>query len=152
MNFGGKIVDDDKNKATNFNIFFVNVRTSTENTIPKVPNRTPYRCSRNRNQINFVIAHVSNDEILDMINSLANKSTGPSSIPLKLFHLIPDFIIIPLAYIINMSLLTGEYPDVLKLVKVIPIYKGGETQDVNNYRPISLLSIFDKIIEKIMHK
>ena len=51
-----------------------------------------------------------------------------------------------------MSLLSGEYPDLLKLVKVIPIYKGGETQDVNNYRPISLLSIFDKIIEKIMHK
>ena len=64
----------------------------------------------------------------------------------------PDLIIVPLAYIINMSLLTGEYPDLLKLVKVIPIHKGGSTQDVNNYRPISLLSIFDKIIEKLMHK
>ena len=51
-----------------------------------------------------------------------------------------------------MSLLTGEYPDLLKLVMVIPIHKGGSTQDVNNYRPISLLSIFDKIIEKLMHK
>ena len=50
-----------------------------------------------------------------------------------------------------MSLLTGVYPDLLKVVKVIPIHKGGSTQDVNNYRPISLLSIFDKIIEKIMH-
>jgi hypothetical protein len=36
-------------------------------------------------------------------------------------------------------------------VKVIPIHKGGSTQDVNNFRPISLLSIFDKIIEKLMH-
>ena len=35
---------------------------------------------------------------------------------------------------------------------MIPIHKSGSTQDVNNYRPISLLSIFDKIIEKIMHK
>ena len=51
-----------------------------------------------------------------------------------------------------MSLLTGEYPDLLKVVKVIPIHKGGSTQEVNNYRPISLLSIFDKIIEKLMHK
>ena len=50
-----------------------------------------------------------------------------------------------------MSLLTGVYPDLLKLVKVIPIHKGSSTQDVNNYRPISLLSIFDKIIEKLMH-
>ena len=103
-------------------------------------------------QVNFVIAHISNEEILDTINSLEIKSTGPSSIPLKLLSLIPDLIIIPLAYIINMSLLSGEYPDLLKVVKVIPIHKGGSTQEVNNYRPISLLSIFDKIIEKLMHK
>ena len=99
-----------------------------------------------------MIAHISNEEILDIINSLENKSTGPSSIPLKLLSLIPDLIIMPLAYIINMSFLTGEYPELLKIVKVIPIHKGGSTQDVNNYRPISLLSIFDKIIEKIIHK
>ena len=65
---------------------------------------------------------------------------------------IPDLIIVPLAYIINMSFLTGEYPDLLKQVKVIPIHKGGSSQDINNYRPISLLSIFDKIIEKLIHK
>ena len=47
-----------------------------------------------------------------------------------------------------MSVLTGEYPDLLKQVKVTPIHKGGSSQDINNYRPISLLSIFDKIIEK----
>ena len=51
-----------------------------------------------------------------------------------------------------MSFITGEYPNLLKIVKVIPIHKSGSTQDVNNYRPISLLSIFDKIIEKLMHK
>ena len=64
----------------------------------------------------FVIAHVSNEEILDIITSLENKSTGPSSIPLKLLSLIPDLIILPLAYIINMSFITGEYPNLLKIV------------------------------------
>ena len=57
----------------------------------------------------------------------------------------------PLAYIINRSFSTGVFPKLMKNVKVIPIHKGGSTQDVNNYRPISLFSIFDKIIEKIMH-
>ena len=65
--------------------------------------------------------------------------------------MIPDLIIVPLACPC-MSLLTGEYLDLLKLAKVIPIHKDGSTQDVNIYRPISLLSIFDKIIEKLMHK
>ena len=35
---------------------------------------------------------------------------------------------------------------------MIPIHKGGSTQDINNFRPISLLPIFDKIIEKMMHR
>ena len=89
----------------------------------------------------FVIARVSNEEILDIINSLENKSTGPSSIPLKLLSLIPDLIILPLAYIINMSFITGSYQNLLKIVKVIPIHKGGYTQDVNNYRHLSCQSL-----------
>ena len=51
-----------------------------------------------------------------------------------------------------MSFITDEYPNLLKIVKVIPIHKVGSTQDVNNYRPVSLLSIFDKIIEKLIEK
>ena len=77
---------------------------------------------------------------------------GPNSIPLKLLKLIPDLIIAPLCRLINESFSSGKFPDLLKIVKVIPIHKGGSTQDMNNYRPISLLSIFDKIIEKLMHK
>ena len=93
-----------------------------------------------------------NQEVLDVINLLQNKSSGPYSIPFKLLMLIPDLLIIPLAHIINMSFNTGVYQDLLKIVKVIPIHKGGSTQEVNNFQPISLLSIFDKIMEKIMHK
>ena len=147
LNVGDKIIDDNKEIATNFNNFFVNAGPNMEEMIPKVPNISP-KFPRNYNQMKFVIAHVSNEEILDIINSLENKSTGPSSIPLKMLSIIPDVIILPLAYIINISFLTGVYPNLLKIVKVIPIHKGGSTQDVNNYRPISLLSIFDKIIEK----
>ena len=51
-----------------------------------------------------------------------------------------------------MSFSSGKFPDPLKIFKTIPIHKGGSTILLNNYRPISLLSIFDKIIEKLMHK
>ena len=91
-------------------------------------------------------------EVLDIINQLENKSTGPQSIPIKLLKLIPDLILIPLCRIINQSFQTGVFPDALKISEVIPIHKGGSTEEINNYRLISLLSIFDKIIEKIMHK
>ena len=73
----------------------------------------------------FLIAQVSHDEVLNIINSLEYKATGPVSIPIKLLKLIPDLILVPLCNIINVSFNTGVFPNLLKLVKVIPIHKGG---------------------------
>ena len=110
----------------------VNVGPSTENSIPKVPNISKSKFLKNRAQIYFLIAHVSNEEIIDIIKSLENKSTGPCSISLKMLTVILDLIIIPLANIINMSFRTGEYPELLEVVKVVPIHKGGSiNQSIN---------------------
>ena len=46
----------------------------------------------------------------------------------------------------------GIYPDFLKIAKVIPIFKGGEINEENSYRPISILTQFNKIFEKLLHK
>ena len=107
---------------------------------------------KDRNQLNFLIAHISHEEVLDIIHQLENKSTGPQSIPIKLLKLVPDLILIPLCKIINHSFQTGVYPGALKISEVIPIHKGGSTEELDNYRPIALLSIFNKIIEKLLHK
>ena len=56
----------------------------------------------------------------------------------------------PLSEICNLSFTQGIFPDKNKIAKVIPIFKKGSTKDTNNYRPISLLSIFSKIMEKLM--
>lgn len=52
----------------------------------------------------------------------------------------------------NMSISTGIYPHKLKHAVVIPIYKADDETDPNNYRPISLLSVFNRIFEKLMYK
>ena len=44
------------------------------------------------------------------------------------------------------------FPESIKVAKVVPTFKSGSSQDINNYRPISLLSVFSKIIEKIVHQ
>ena len=54
--------------------------------------------------------------------------------------------------LINESFSTDRFPDKLKIAKVIALHKKGATDDRANYRPISLLSVFSKIFEKIMHK
>ena len=61
-----------------------------------------------------------------------------------------DDICNPLNQISNLSLSTGQHPDILKISKTIPIYKKGSRLLVSNYRPISLLSNINKIIEKIV--
>ena len=152
LNVNGVIVDDPAMIAEKLNKFFVNVGPETEKKVPKVPNASPEKYLKNRNQFELIIAHISEEEILNIISALPNKSSGPTSIPLRLLQDASDIIITPLCHIINLSLSTGIFPDILKITKVVAIHKGGSTQELNNFRPISLLSIFDKIIEKLIHK
>ena len=56
-----------------------------------------------------------------------------------------------LAKIINMSVMSGIFPKSLKVARVVPIHKAGCKEDLNNYRPISILPIYSKIIEKVMY-
>ena len=93
-----------------------------------------------------IIAHISEEEILDIIKALPNKGMGPASIPLRLLKIVADIIVIPLCLIINTSFTTGIFPNVLKTTKIIPLHKGGSNDELNNVRPFSLLSIFDKLL------
>ena len=61
-----------------------------------------------------------------------------------------SIIIEPLTYICNLSFQTGLVPDELKRARIVPVYKKGDRSVITNYRPISLLSVFHKILEKLM--
>ena len=152
IKINNKLIDNPKNIVESLNDFFVNVGPNTEKSIPHNPVVKPENYLKNKNEFNFVIEDITEDEVMEIIKQCEIKSTGPQSIPVNLLKLIPDLIISPLLKIINNSFSSGIFPDALKISKVIPIHKGESTQELNNYRPISLLSIFDKIIEKLMHK
>ena len=61
-----------------------------------------------------------------------------------------DKYIVPLTHIINVSITKGYFPEEFKLAKVLPIFKSGDDQNIQNYRPISILPFFSKIFEKII--
>ena len=151
LNVNGNVIDDPKCIANSYNNFFTNVGFNIDKDIPII-NKSPESFLKQRNDENFLISHVTHEELIDLIKTLdSKKGSGPSSIPVRLLLLIPDLIVVPLCQIINKSFDTGVFPESLKTAKVISIFKKGSTQDVNNYRPISLLSIFDKIFEKLMY-
>ena len=81
-----------------------------------------------------------------------NKALGLYSTPVKLLKLAKSVISIPLTKIFNQSVLTGVYPAKLKYAKVIPVYKGEDETLPENYRPISLLSIYNRLFEKILYR
>ena len=56
-----------------------------------------------------------------------------------------------LRYVFDLSLQTEIFPDPLKIGKVTPVFRTGDLKEISNYRPISVLSRFSKILERIMH-
>ena len=92
-------------------------------------------------------------EIINCISLLSKKnSSGPDLMNSKIINMVAPVIAAPLSYIYNLSLKTGIFPENLKIAKVIPIFKKGDNQLISNYRPISLLSVFSKIFEKLIAK
>lgn len=91
-------------------------------------------------------------EIILLAKSFSSKrSSGMDGFSGNLIFKCIKHIAKPLSLIYNESLSTGKFPLNLKQGLVIPIHKKGGKRDMNNYRPISLLSSFSKLLEKIMH-
>ena len=90
-------------------------------------------------------------EVSNVIQSLKNKSSHVSTYPSKVLKYVSEIISPILSTIINMSLSMGVFPDKLKLARVVPIHKGGDETEIDNYRPISILHILSKIFERIVH-
>ena len=62
-----------------------------------------------------------------------------------------DLICIPICNIFNQSIGQGIFPDDWKYARVAPLFKAGDRKDVNNYRPISVISIVAKVFERIVY-
>ena len=87
---------------------------------------------------NMVISYVSYMDIKNTILSLKNSSPAYDELPSYIAKQWIDNYVMPLIYIINMSLMEGIFPSEFKLAKIVPIFKPGESDKITNYRPISV--------------
>ena len=78
-------------------------------------------------------------------------SAGFDLINSSLIKQVVHAISLPLTFVINSSISTGVVPDDMKIARVTPIFKAGDPTIVNNYRPISVLTSFSKIIERVVY-
>ena len=148
----GKAVSQPKDIAEHFNDYFTSICKELQKHIPSTKRNFSHNLT-NQNEESFFMTPATPEVISDLIQiPSSNKSTGPNSIPTSILKKIKNEISIPLSVIINNSFENGIFPNLLKSEKVIPVFKNGFRLSCKNYRPISLLSNIDKIIEKLIHK
>jgi exonuclease III len=140
------------------NTYFISMADQTrinniKDTQPFMENSMQYLKSNYKKQFATITwEYVSTWEIEKIIKSLkSSNSAGYDEINTRLLKLVSPYILSPLTHICNSSLRTGIFPTRLKYASVIPIYKKGDTQLMSNYRPISILTTFSKIVEKIIY-
>ena len=143
------ILDNPQDIAESFNSFFISNSNVSypQNHKPNYKQFLPPS-----NPTSFFITEVDEDEILKVIKSMKPSSSQAydKSSNFLIKHTIP-FLLKPLTHCINLSLSHGIFPDCLKTTKIIPIHKNGSTNEITNYRPISIISTFSKILEKVVY-
>ena len=147
----GAFLTDERQIANKFNNYFSSI---ADNLVKKIPNSfthfTYYLGNSFKNSI--FLKPTSPQEIAQIVATLKPKlSCGYDNIPLKVIKYIPPNILEVLVYIFNLSYSQEVYFNCFKTAKVEPIFKKGDPKSIANYRPISLLPCFSKILEKITH-
>ena len=136
--------------AEGFNNFFCGIGQKLANEIPQTEKSYTEFLGDKLSQ-NFKFDHITEENILSTLSKLKPKySSGRDNISTMLLKEIMPLIIKPVTYLFNLSLKTGYIPDDYKCAKIVPIHKSGAMDRFDNYRPISILPAFSKLLEKIV--
>ena len=145
------IFNTNKTIANGFNEYFVNVGPKLASRIPNQALNPSYEMNYNYPN-SFFLTPTNSFEVTEIIKNLkAKTSTDYNYISPKIVKSNHISIAQPLAHIINISFKSGIFPQRLKVAKVVPIYKSKDECNFENYRPISLLPTFSKIIERLVY-
>ncbi|XP_047142746.1 uncharacterized protein LOC124817010 [Hydra vulgaris] len=148
---GKTILTESNDIAIELNKHFTTIGTKLSNSIPNI-NDKHVNDAQNLSNSNINYTEVTYTEFDDAFKSLKkNKATGYDGINGNIIIDSYDIIKNILYKIFRASIIQGSLPDYLKIAKIIPVFKTGEHINMNNYRRISILSFFSKIIERIMH-
>ena len=146
-----RTVTDSAEMANLFNEFFTSISSAIVNEINSLDSPPDESFSNEIPVFSFSSTPLSVKEVIDATMQLQPKKTLDfTGLSVWFIQKIIKEISIPLHHIFARSLAEGAVPQQLKLAKVIPVFKSGQKNVMDNYRPISLLSCYSKIIEKIV--
>ena len=150
-NDNGKLITDKIEISNRFNDYFSDVGINLASKIPSTAINISKFLKRSYLH-SFSLYYTDAEEIRKVVSNFENKmSSGYDNIPVSIMKSTIIHIAEPLSKIINCSISTGKFPDKLKIAKVCPVFKSGDKEHFENYRPISILPSFSKVFEKIIH-
>ena len=138
--------------ADEMNNFFVNSGTSViEQNPPSATDPLSFLPDLG-NLHSMFVRPASEGELIKIIESLKNSSPGIDQLKPAVIKEVKFELIKPIHYLVNLSLKSGIFPNKLKEALITPVFKKGSKEVMSNYRPISVLNVFSKILEKVMYK
>ena len=148
--YDGKILEGNSEVANALNLHFCNIRQNIATTI-KQPDKDYSTYLVKPIENTFYLSPVDESEVAKEIHNLKiKKSPGNDDIRPGTIKTSCSVLTRPLSHVFNVSFSSGIMPDIWKIAKVIPIFKSGERNLPGNYRPISLLPCFEKILERLL--
>ena len=147
---GKDITSDPKTIANAFNNYFVNVGPTLASKIPDQPVDFS-RYMPLPNECSLFLTPASESEVIRIITNLSDGAPGKDGVTAKTLKIVSDVVVTPITHLANLSFLQGVFPQDLKIALICPIYKAKDPMIFSNYRPISLLSLFSKILERLMY-
>ena len=145
------LTTDKKLIAEGFNSFFTNIGPDLAKKIPNDP-AFPSEFLKKRNIESMFVQPVVEKEVQEIIKALKLSSSGWDSISANVVKSTYSSFLIPLTHVMNLSITKGIFPSELKIARVIPLFKSGDSSSFSNYRPVSVLPLFSKILERLMYK
>ena len=144
-----KVVDSPSEISSSFNTFFSEIAGKIKQNIPSTSVKPESYLEQN-SDYEWSSYRFSPEVTLKAIASLQTKtSLDIFDVSSKVVKYVANEIVDPLTYIFNLCFLKGHMPSKLKISRTVPIFKDGKRNELSNYRPISCLPVFSKIIEKI---
>lgn len=144
----GKLIISKHELAESFNQYFIESVNETVLSIPE--SRKPLTFKSLPNSMG--LEETDDLEVANTINSLKNVSPGIDGIKPQVLKFLSKDLSHPLSHLINQMFRTGVYPDNFKTAIVVPINKSGKKNDIKDYRPVSILTSFNKVTEKIIYR
>ena len=146
-----KETDNKQDISDSFNDFYVNLGSTLAYKLPHT-NVDPISFMKNVTSTPIKLEPVSEKEIEQIMKNMKKSGAGWDDISPKIIKLTYTYFMKPLVHICNLSLEYRVFPKELKIARVIPLYKGGDNSLLVNYRPVSVLPVFSKVLEKIMYE